>query len=65
MTPVNDAPEDGDETNTVTEDVTLTVANGAPGDLLNNASDVDGNPLTITGYTIAASRARRRLALRC
>ena len=27
--------------------------NGAPGDLLNNASDIDGNPLTITGYTIA------------
>ncbi len=39
--------------NTATEDVTLTVADGAAGDLLNNATDVDGNPLTITGYTIA------------
>ena len=52
LTAVNDAPADDDETNIVTEDVTLTVANGAAGDLLNNASDVDGNPLTITGYTI-------------
>ncbi len=53
MTAVNDAPVDGDETNTVTEDVTLTIANGAAGDLLNNATDVEGNALTITGYTIA------------
>ncbi len=53
MTPVNDPPVDGDETNSVTEDVTLTVANGATGDLLNNATDVEGNTLTITGYTIA------------
>ena len=30
----------------------MTVADGAAGDLLNNASDVDGDPLTITGYTI-------------
>ena len=49
----NDAPVDGNETNTVTEDTTLTVANGAAGDLLNNASDVDGDTLSITGYTIA------------
>jgi VCBS repeat-containing protein len=53
VTPVNDAPVDGNETNTVIEDTTLTVADGAAGDLLNNATDVDGNPLTITGYTIA------------
>ncbi len=53
VTPVNDAPVDGNETNTATEDVTLTVADGAAGDLLNNATDVEGNPLTITGYTIA------------
>ncbi len=50
---MNDAPVDGNETNTATEDVTLTVADGAAGDLLNNATDVEGNPLTITGYTIA------------
>lgn len=53
VTAQNDAPIDGNETNTVTEDVTLTVANGVAGDLLNNATDVDGNTLTITGYTIA------------
>ncbi|SFJ17310.1 CshA-type fibril repeat-containing protein [Phyllobacterium sp. CL33Tsu] len=53
ITPVNDAPVDGDEANSVTEDTTLTVADGATGDLLNNAVDVEGNPLTITGYTIA------------
>ena len=53
MVAVNDAPLDGNETNTVTEDTTLTVADGAAGDLLNNATDADGNALTITGYTIA------------
>ena len=53
MIPVNDAPVDGNETNTVTEDTTLTVADGAAGDLLNNATDPDGNPVAITGYTIA------------
>ncbi len=53
MVAVNDAPVDGDETNSVTEDITLTVADGATGDLLNNATDVDGDTLTITGYTIA------------
>ncbi len=52
ITPVNDPPVDGNETNTVIEDTTLTVANGAAGDLLNNASDVDGDALTITDYTI-------------
>jgi hypothetical protein len=29
-----------------------TRADGAVGDLLNNATDVEGDPLTITGYTI-------------
>jgi T1SS-143 domain-containing protein len=53
MTPVNDPPVDDNETNTVTEDTTLTVANGAAGDLLNNATDVDGNTLSIASYTIA------------
>ena len=52
-TPDNTAPVDGNETNAVTEDVTLTVPDGAAGDLLNNATDAEGNPLTITGYTIA------------
>ncbi len=46
-------PTDGDETNTVIEDTTLTVADGAAGDLLNNANDPDGDVLTITNYTIA------------
>ena len=49
----NNPPVDGNETNTVTEDVTLTVADGAAGDLLNNATDVDGNPLTISAFTVA------------
>ncbi len=53
ITAVNDAPVDGNETNNVTEDTTLTVANGATGDLLNNATDGDGNPLTITAFSIA------------
>src|SRR3990167_3959692 len=52
MVPVNDAPADGDESNFVFEDTTLTVADGAAGDLLNNATDVDGNPLTITQFTV-------------
>jgi large repetitive protein len=52
---VNDAPVDGNETNTVTEDTTLTVADGAAGDLLNNASDVDGDALSITQFTVAGN----------
>ncbi|MBL8387903.1 MAG: tandem-95 repeat protein, partial [Hydrogenophaga sp.] len=52
ITAVNDAPVDGDETNTVTEDTTLTVTDGGAGDLLNNASDVDGNPLSISGFEV-------------
>ncbi|OOG87913.1 hypothetical protein B0E41_03070, partial [Hydrogenophaga sp. A37] len=52
MAPVNDAPVDGNETNTVTEDITLTVVDGSPQDLLANATDIDGNPLTITDFTV-------------
>ena len=48
----NPPPTDGDETNTVAEDVTLIVADGAPGDLLNNANDVDGDPLTISAFSV-------------
>ncbi|MBT9553586.1 MAG: tandem-95 repeat protein, partial [Hydrogenophaga sp.] len=58
ITPVNDAPVDGDETNTVTEDTTLTVVDGAPGaqgDLLNNSTDVDGNAPTITQFVVNGS----------
>ncbi|MDD2741331.1 MAG: VCBS domain-containing protein, partial [Rhodocyclaceae bacterium] len=43
--------EDGDETKSVAEDTTLSVTNGAEGDLLNNSSVVGGTP-TITGYSI-------------
>ncbi len=53
VNPVNDAPFDGNEANTVTEDTTLNVLDGAAGDLLLNASDVEGSPLTITSFTIA------------
>ena len=48
---VNDAPVDGNETNTVTEDVALDV--GAAAGLLANSSDIDGNPRTVSGFTIA------------
>ncbi|MES1988703.1 MAG: retention module-containing protein, partial [Pseudomonadota bacterium] len=51
----NNPPVDGDENNSITEDVTLTVADGAPGDLLNNATDVDGNPLSITSFLVAGN----------
>ena len=53
ITGVNDAPVDGNETNSTNEDTTLTVLDGAAGDLLNNAFDVDGGTLSITSYTIA------------
>ena len=53
MAAVNDGPTDGNETNTVTEDTTLTVADGATGDLLNNATDIEGDTLTITGFSVA------------
>ncbi len=47
---VNNAPVDPNDTGTVTEDVTLTIA--APG-LLSSAADADGDTLTITSYTIS------------
>lgn len=51
--PVNDAPIDGDETNTVTENVTLNVAASATTGLLANSSDVEGNALCITSFAVA------------
>ena len=50
MVPVNDPPVDPDDSNTVTEDTPLTVdaANG----LLNGATDPEGDPLTVTGFTV-------------
>ncbi|WP_177408621.1 cadherin-like domain-containing protein [Pseudomonas sp. M30-35] len=51
ITPVNDAPVAVDDVNTVAEDTTLTVAVGAG--LLSNDGDVDGDPLTVTQFTIA------------
>ena len=53
VTPVNDAPVDGNETNSTNEDTPLTVTDGSAGDLLNNFTDVDGGTPSITGYTIA------------
>ncbi len=52
VTAENDAPIDGDESNTVTEDISLTVADGATGDLLDIATDADGDTLSITDFTI-------------
>ncbi|WP_255990032.1 retention module-containing protein [Chitinolyticbacter albus] len=51
ITPVNDAPIAAPDSNTTAEDTPLTVtaANG----LLANDSDVDGNPLTITQFSVA------------
>ncbi|MEQ1652403.1 MAG: Ig-like domain-containing protein, partial [Hyphomicrobium sp.] len=51
VTPVNDAPVADDETGTATEDTTLTVP--AASGLLVGDTDVDGNPLTITQFTVA------------
>lgn len=48
---VNDAPVDGNESNTVLTNVTLSV--NAAGGLLANSTDVDGGALSITTYTIA------------
>ncbi|WP_148714755.1 tandem-95 repeat protein [Chitinolyticbacter meiyuanensis] len=51
VTAVNDAPIAAPDSNTTAEDTPLTVtaANG----LLANDSDVDGNPLTITQFSVA------------
>jgi hypothetical protein len=51
VTPVNDPPVDPNDTNTVIKDATLTVAANAG--LLVGATDVEGDTLTITGYTVA------------
>uniref|UniRef100_UPI000B4BF9A3 cadherin-like domain-containing protein n=1 Tax=Polaribacter haliotis TaxID=1888915 RepID=UPI000B4BF9A3 len=50
VNPVNDRPVASPDTNTTNEDILLTVtaANG----ILKNDSDVDNDPLTITGYTV-------------
>jgi hypothetical protein len=54
VTPVNDAPVDGDELNRVTQGVTLTVAANDRGGLLRNYSDIDSLlPPIIDSYTIA------------
>ncbi|MDZ4293292.1 MAG: tandem-95 repeat protein, partial [Hydrogenophaga sp.] len=53
MVPVNDAPVDGNESNTVTEDTTLTVP--AATGLLANASDVEGNPLSVSAFTVGGT----------
>ncbi|MDZ4126821.1 MAG: Ig-like domain-containing protein, partial [Hydrogenophaga sp.] len=53
VTAVNDAPVDGDETNSVTEDVTLAV-NAAAG-LLANSTDVDGGTPTVTSFLVAGN----------
>jgi CshA-type fibril repeat protein len=53
VVPVNDLPVDANETNAANEEVTLTVTNNATGDLLLNATDADGDPLTITSYKVA------------
>ena len=50
---VNDPPVDDNEVEVIDEDVTHVVADGDPGDLLQNASDPEGDALTITDYAIA------------
>ena len=49
VTPVNDPPTDGDETLSVTEN------NPLSGNLLSNATDVDGDTLSITQFTIGST----------
>jgi VCBS repeat-containing protein len=51
VTPVNDPPVDGNETNAVTEDTTLTVA--AASGLLANTTDIDGGPPVVIDFTVA------------
>ncbi|MFW2149529.1 beta strand repeat-containing protein, partial [Acinetobacter sp. TY1] len=48
---VNEAPVAVADTNTTTEDTTLTV--NATNGVLANDSDIDGNPLTVTQFTVA------------
>jgi D-Tyr-tRNAtyr deacylase len=47
VTPVNDPPVDGNETVTTNED------SPATGNVLTNATDVDGDPLTVSTFTVA------------
>jgi CshA-type fibril repeat protein len=49
VTPVNDPPVDGNETLSVAED------NPLSGNLLSNATDVDGDTLSITQFTIGST----------
>ncbi|BAU40646.1 cadherin-like domain-containing protein [Leptolyngbya sp. O-77] len=49
VTPVNDPPIDGNETLSVAED------NPLSGNLLSNATDADGDPLSITTFTIGST----------
>ena len=51
ITPVNDAPADGDETASTAEDTPLNVPAGSG--LLANATDVDGGTLSIIDYIVA------------
>ncbi len=50
VTPVNDAPDAVDDADTTDEDTAITV------DLLTNDTDVDGDPLTVTGVTVPADQ---------
>ncbi|WP_230146720.1 cadherin-like domain-containing protein, partial [Pedobacter sp. Bi126] len=55
VTPVNDVPVAVANTNTTLEDTNLNVADGATGvagDILINDTDVEGNTLTVTNYSI-------------
>ncbi len=53
VTPVNDAPVAADDSNSTVEDTTLTV--DAASGLLSNDSDVDGDTLSVTGFTVGGS----------
>ncbi len=53
VTPVNDAPVDADESNSVTEDTTLTV--DATSGLLANTSDVDGGAPSVTSFIVGGT----------
>ncbi|MGN8059758.1 beta strand repeat-containing protein, partial [Pedobacter sp. 22163] len=55
VTPVNDVPVAVANTNTTLEDTNLNVSDGATGvtgDILINDTDVEGNTLTVTNYSI-------------
>ncbi|MDD5405767.1 MAG: Ig-like domain-containing protein [Sulfurovaceae bacterium] len=52
VTITNNYPVAVNDSNSTNEDTTLTVLDGAAGDLLNNDTDVDGDPLTITQFVV-------------